>query len=140
MIAQALLSILLAGVLVYAWAQYKRSPLVAGASMIAGAAGLYLVWAPEQSTAIAEFIGIGRGADLILYLWVCISLNMLLNLHLKLRVQHETLTKLARAMALKNAVSLEDDLPPLVSEAAVPTVPQLPAPGHMSTQMGGQTA
>ena len=60
--------------------------------MIAGAAGLYLVWTPEQSTAVAEFIGIGRGADLILYLWVCISLNMLLSLHLKLRIQHEILT------------------------------------------------
>ncbi len=139
MIAQALLSILLGCVLVYAWAQYKRSPLVAGASMIAGGAGLYLVWAPEQSTAIAEFIGIGRGADLILYLWVCISLNMLLNVHLKLRSQHETLTKLARAMALKNVASFEDDLPPLVTERSVVTAPKLPARAHKSTQMGGQT-
>ena len=140
MIAQAILSILLGCVLVYAWAQYKRSPLVAGASLIAGAAGLYLVWVPEQSTAVAEFIGIGRGADLILYLWVCISLNMLLSLHLKLRVQHETLTKLARAMALKNVVSMADELPPLVSEGLVRTAPQLPGSAHTSTQMGGQTA
>ena len=139
MIAQLILSVLLACVLVYAWAQYKRSPLVAGASMIAGAAGLYLVWAPEQSTAVAEFIGIGRGVDLILYLWVCISLNMLLNLHLKLRVQHETLTKLARAVALKHAVELDDDLPAFVSEP-VETAPGLPAHAHMSTQMRGQTA
>jgi hypothetical protein len=135
MIAQLLLSILLACVLVYAWAQYKRSPFVAGASMLAAFAGLYLVWAPEQSTAVAEFIGIGRGADLVLYLWVCISLNMLLSLHLKLRMQHETLTKLARAFALKNAVAL-DDLPELVSEA-VETAPRLPASGHMSRQMPG---
>jgi small membrane protein len=138
MIAQLLLSILLGCVLVYAWAQYKRSPLVAGASMIAGAAGLYLVWAPEQSTAVAEFIGIGRGVDLILYLWVCISLNMLLSLHLTLRVQHETRTKLARAMALKNAVSLED-LTEVVSDSPE-TAPRLPAHAHMSTQMRGQTA
>ena len=40
MIAQLLLSILLGCVLIYAWAQYKRSPLVAGASMIAAFAGL----------------------------------------------------------------------------------------------------
>jgi small membrane protein len=139
MIAQLVLSILLGCVLVYAWAQYKRSPLVAGASMLAGAAGLYLVWSPEQSTAVAEFIGIGRGADLILYLWVCISLNMLLSLHLKLRVQNETLTKLARAMALKNATSLEDGLPEVVSES-LETAPRLPAHAHMSTQMRGQTA
>ncbi len=140
MIAQMLLSILLACVLVYAWAQYRRSPLVAGASMVGGAAGLYLVWAPEQSTAVAEFIGIGRGADLILYLWVCISLNMLLNLHLKLRVQHETLTKLARAMALQNVMTSDHDLPAVVTAEAVRTAPTLPAHEHTSTQMGGQTA
>ncbi len=140
MIAQMLLSILLACVLVYAWAQYRRSPLVAGASLIGGTAGLYLVWTPEQSTAIAEFIGIGRGADLILYLWVCISLNMLLNLHLKLRIQHETLTKLARAMALQNAVTSDRDLPAVITGEAVRTAPGLPAHEHTSTQMGGQSA
>jgi len=138
MIAQLILSILLACVLVYAWAQYRRSPFVAGASMIAALAGLYLVWAPEQSTAVAAFIGIGRGADLVLYLWVCISLNMLLSLHLKLRIQHETMTKLARAVALKNAVSLDDE-PAFVSET-VTTAPGLPAHARMSTQMRGQTA
>ena len=139
MIAQLVLSILLGCVLVYAWAQYKRSPLVAGASMIAGAAGLYLVWTPEQSTAVAEFIGIGRGADLILYLWVCISLNMLLSLHLKLRIQHETLTKLARAMALNNALSPEEHLPEVVSDS-LQTAPSLPGHAHMSTQIHGRTA
>ncbi len=139
MIGQLLLSILLACVLVYAWAQYRRSPLVAAASMVAGVAGLYLVWAPEQSTAVAEFIGIGRGADLILYLWVCISLNMLLSLHLKLRVQHEMLTKLARTMALQTVLT-SDHLPPIVTDDSVRTAPSLAAGGHMSTQMGGQTA
>jgi small membrane protein len=139
MIAQILLSILLGCVLVYAWAQYRRSPLVAAASMVAGLAGLYLVWAPEQSTAVAEFIGIGRGADLILYLWVCISLNMLLSLHLKLRVQHEMLTKLARTMALQNVLT-SDRLPAVVTDESVRTAPSLPAHAHMSTQMGGQTA
>jgi len=36
-------------------------------------------------------------------LWVCISLIVLLNLHLKLRTQHELLTALARSIALANA-------------------------------------
>ena len=43
--------------------------------------------------------------DLIMYLWVCISLIVLLNLHLKLRSQHELITALARAIALANACS-----------------------------------
>jgi hypothetical protein len=30
---------------------------------------------PEHSTQLAELVGIGRGVDLILYIWVCISLS-----------------------------------------------------------------
>jgi small membrane protein len=103
MIAQAILSFLLCSVLLYSWAEYRRSPAVALLSFIAGLAGLYFVWMPSHSTHVAEFIGIGRGVDLIMYLWVCISLIVLLNLHLKLRSQHEVITALARAIALANA-------------------------------------
>lgn len=102
MIAQAVLSLLLFGVLVYAWVESRRSPIVALLSFAAGAAGLYFVWFPSHSTRVAEIAGVGRGVDLILYLWVCISLIMLLNLHLKLRKQHELITVLARKIALAN--------------------------------------
>lgn len=105
MIAQVIFSLLLCSVLVYSWAEYRRSPAVAMLSFIASLAGLYFVWMPLHSTHVAEFIGIGRGADLIMYLWVCISLIVLLNLHLKLRSQHEVITALARAIALANASS-----------------------------------
>ena len=54
--------------------------------------------------AVAELVGIGRGVDLILYIWVCISLIVLLNLHLKLRTQTELITKLARTIALANVL------------------------------------
>ena len=37
-------------------------------------AGLYFVWVPAHATALAAFAGIGRGVDLILYIWVVISL------------------------------------------------------------------
>ena len=101
MIAQFILSILLAAVLLYAWTEYRRSPAVALLSLSAATAGLYFVWFPESSTQLAELVGVGRGADLILYTWVCISLIVLLNLHLKLRTQMEVITMLAR----KNAIA-----------------------------------
>jgi len=134
MIAQSLLSILLGLVLLHGWTQFRRSPLVAATSIVAGLAGLYLVWAPEQTTALAAFVGIGRGVDLILYLWVCISLNLLLSLHLKQRLQQETITKLARAMALAHPVIAPRELttaddPPLL----------VPDDAHTSMQMRGQT-
>src|SRR6478736_1821235 len=105
MIAQLILSALLAAILLYAWAEYRRSPAVAFLTVAIATAGLYFVWMPEHSTQLAELVGIGRGVDLILYVWVCISLVVLLNLHLKLRTQTELITMLARKIAITDAQS-----------------------------------
>ena len=105
MIAQLILSALLAAILLYAWAEYRRSPAVAFLTVAIATAGLYFVWMPEHSTQLAELVGIGRGVDLILYVWVCISLVVLLNLHLKLRTQTELITTLARKIAITDAQS-----------------------------------
>jgi hypothetical protein len=107
MIAQLILSVLLAAILLYAWTEYRRSPTVALLAVAAAAAGLYFVWLPSHSTWLAELVGIGRGVDLILYIWVCISLIVLLNLHLKLRTQMDLITALARKLAIADARSSE---------------------------------
>lgn len=103
MIAQFILSILLAGILIYAWSEHARSPAIAVLAVFVATAGLYFVWVPEHSTQLAELVGIGRGVDLILYIWVCLSLIVVLNLHLKLRTQMELITALARKIALADA-------------------------------------
>jgi small membrane protein len=103
MIAQLVLSTLLAAILLYAWTEYRRSPAVALSTVFVASAGIYFVWMPEHSTQLAELVGIGRGVDLILYIWVCISLIVLLNLHLKLRTQMELITTLARKIAIAEA-------------------------------------
>jgi small membrane protein len=100
MIAQVIFSLLLGSILLYAWTEHRRSPVVALLSFVMAAAGVYFVWVPAHSTVLAEFVGIGRGVDLVLYTWVAISLIILLNLHLKLRAQLELMTVLARKMAL----------------------------------------
>ena len=105
MIAQLVLSVLLAAILLYAWTEYRRSPTVALLSLFVATAGLYFVWFPAHSTWLAELVGIGRGVDLILYTWVCISLLVLLNLHLKLRTQMESITVLARKAAIAEAMA-----------------------------------
>jgi hypothetical protein len=148
MIAQAVLSLLLCSVLVYAWIEYRRSPVVALLSYGAALAGIYFVWVPSHSTWVAEFVGVGRGVDLILYMWVCISLIIFLNLHLKLRAQHELITALARSIALANVSSQTAGAPrdagtpsgPAVSERAVQN-PQPDAVGaHKSKQKFDRTA
>src|SRR6186997_1009621 len=105
MIGQLILSALLAAILLYAWTEYRRSPAVAFLTVAIATSGLYFVWMPDHSTKLAEMVGIGRGVDLILYVWVCISLVVLLNLHLKLRTQTELITTLARKIAITDAQS-----------------------------------
>lgn len=136
MIVQMVLSVLLGAVLLHGWTQLRRSPLVAWMSLTAATGGLYLVWAPAHTTEIAGMLGIGRGADLIMYLWVCISLNLLLSLHLKQLRQQETLTRLARHVALANAFVRTND----VRGAAAPTVARLQGDVRRSTRMRGHTA
>ena len=103
MIAQLILTALLLGILLYAWTEYRRAPAIGFLATVAALTGLYFVWIPAHATWLAELVGIGRGVDLILYVWVVISLIVLLNLHLKLRVQKEMITVLARELAIANA-------------------------------------
>jgi hypothetical protein len=103
MIAQIGLTVLLLGIMVYAWSEYQRAPAIGAVAMFVAACGLYFVWLPSHASALASLAGIGRGVDLILYVWVVISLIVVLNLHLKLRSQTEIITALAREMAIANA-------------------------------------
>lgn len=113
MIAQLLLTAMLFAILLYAWRTYRLAPAVGLLAVAAALAGLYFVWFPAHATALAEFVGIGRGVDLIVYTWVVISLLMLVNLHLKLRAQMEVITALARTIALANAArALSEGAPP----------------------------
>jgi hypothetical protein len=105
MIAQLMLTILLGGILLYAWTEYRRAPVIGVLAMLAALAGLYFVWIPDHASRLAALVGIGRGVDLILYVWVCISLVVLHNLHLKLRTQTELITMLARKIAITDAQS-----------------------------------
>src|SRR5262249_52773482 len=92
----------LAGFLV-AWSEYARSPAIAVLAVFVTMAGLSFVWMPEHSTQLAELVGIGRGGELILFIWGCLSLIVVLYLHLKLRTQMELITVLARRIALADA-------------------------------------
>ena len=85
MIAQIILTALLGGILCYAWTEHRRSPAIGLTAGVVASGGLYFVWLPAHATALAELAGVGRGVDLIIYVWVVISLLVALNLHLKLR-------------------------------------------------------
>ena len=103
MIFQILLGAGLLIIVVYAFTQKAKSPFVSVVTMLGALAGLYFVWVPGHANAIANFIGIGRGADLIFYCWIVISLAILLNLHFKVRSNLELVTALARKVAIVEA-------------------------------------
>jgi hypothetical protein len=86
--------------LAYAFVAARRTHVLGAAIALAALAGLYFVWSPESANHLAQDVGIGRGADLVLYLWVVLSMLVGLNLHLRLKTQAELTTRLARALAL----------------------------------------
>lgn len=102
MIAQVVFTLLLIAVMLAAFAQLRQIPVVGGLVICAALFGAYIVWMPDHATYLANLVGIGRGADLVLYVWVLISSAILLLLHLNLREQLHLITALARRMALSD--------------------------------------
>jgi hypothetical protein len=108
-IAQLVLSGLLVGMLAYAVIAARRTRFVSTLIGLAALAGLYFVWQPDSANRLANDVGIGRGADLILYVWVILSMLVGLNLHLRLRTQAEQTTRLARTLAILEARKANDE-------------------------------
>ena len=132
MIAKFIFILLLLTVLLYAWREYRHAPVVGLLSMMAAVAGLYFVLVPAHATWLAEHVGIGRGVDLVIYVWVAISLIALLNLHLKMRGQMELITTLARAVALQSATRSRD--------RPIPARALRPSPGAAGRASVGKAA
>lgn len=90
-------------VVLYGVREWKRSRLVGlsliGVSLVGG----FFVWFPYVADAVAALAGVGRGADLVLYSYSAISFLMILNLALKLRELHQSITELARHIAIVSA-------------------------------------
>ena len=97
-----LLTIGLLTFLVYGTSQREKSRFVFYATLAITAAGLFFVWVPEQANALAYLLGVGRGADLILYCWILTSLIVALNLHVLIRANLQLTTELARQLALSH--------------------------------------
>jgi len=67
------------------------------------AAGVVFVINPDLTTRIAHSVGVGRGTDLLLYLFCLASITVFLKLYKKNRVMDEKLTEVARQVALLGA-------------------------------------
>ena len=87
----------------YGWRQRSLSPIVGFLTPITCMMGIALVIRPDWSSEAARLLGVGRGADLVLYIWTAISILVLANIHFRLRAQHSMITLLAREVAILEA-------------------------------------
>lgn len=81
------------------------------------------VWAvlrPEDVTYVAQRLGVGRGADLLLYLLVVAFVFVVLNFYLRFRDMGERFTELARSVALRDAELVNRERGVLVDPPAAP--------------------
>ena len=100
MIIQVLLTLGLVVLILYAYAQRTTSHVIPVVMTTIGVVGLYFVWLPDHASDLAHLVGVGRGADLVLYCWIVISLIVALNLHIVARSNLRLITELARHIAL----------------------------------------
>lgn len=101
MIIQTFLVVGLLLCLFYAFLHRGRSRLIGFLMTSVSLAGIYFVVWPEHTTEIARHLGVGRGADLVLYCWLVISLIVSLNLRFKILALESAVTRLARELALR---------------------------------------
>lgn len=72
------------------------------------ALGLFLIAFPDVTTEVARLLGVGRGTDLLLYLWIVAGGFALLLLYARIRRVERKLTLLTRELALRDAQGPEE--------------------------------
>jgi hypothetical protein len=72
------------------------------------ACGFTAVIFPNLTQEIADIVGVGRGADLIFYLFILMSMIAIFNLHLRLRATMDSITDLTRELAILSARQPDD--------------------------------
>lgn len=103
-----LLTFLLSLGLVFAIREWKQSRMLFAAILALTLGGIGLVWFDGTATVIANALGVGRGADLVLYVSSAISFVLVVSLLLRIKRLQEQITQLARAVALAHPVQRAD--------------------------------
>lgn len=104
--AQILLLAAVLGILLYFVSRKHNVRMQAGKRIgffLFIALNVYAVLFPDHVTWVANLIGIGRGADLVLYLLVVAFVFGMLNTYLRFRGTNQQITALARAVAVREA-------------------------------------
>jgi small membrane protein len=65
---------------------------------------------PELTTRVANFVGVGRGTDLLLYILIAVFLYVVVGFYLKFRDVERQVTVLARRLAIDEATQREQGI------------------------------
>lgn len=91
---------------------------------------VYAVIRPDDLTWVANRLGVQRGTDLVLYALVMGFAFVTVSTYVRFREQELRYARLARSVALQNAVRPDDSVPPEhPAEAPAPASPAASAPG-----------
>jgi hypothetical protein len=101
---QIILTLGLTLIFVYSILQRHRIRIIASAIAAAALFGIVMVRFPDAVTTLANGIGVGRGADLIFYLWVLVGAAVMVIMHVQMKVQEQKITLLARELAIERAL------------------------------------
>ena len=87
------------------------------------AAGVAIAW-PETTAVVARLLGIGRGADLLLYCTVLAGMVGFFLVYARIRLLNQHVTVLVRQLALAHA----DSPAPFAPSSALPASPSIAPP------------
>ena len=107
-IFQLLFSALTAAVMFYFLIVTRTSALRRLFVVLFFGSGIVFIIDPDLTTDIANLVGIGRGADLVLYLTTLFLLFLCFNFRLRFLTVQDELTRVVREIALHNPVHEED--------------------------------
>lgn len=103
MMIQPLISLVLLGILFFTLIQSRSGRILRVTMTLSVMIGITLTWMPALSNEIASLLGVGRGSDLIFYIWILTSMLALAALYFSVNRQNKQITELSRALALHMA-------------------------------------
>lgn len=112
---QLLLVFAVVGLAVYFLSNRKKARAKAGVKLGFVAFIFACIWAvlrPDDITVVAQWLGVQRGTDLLLYLLIPAFLFTTASSYVRFREQELRYARLARAVALQNSVPPETQQPP----------------------------
>jgi hypothetical protein len=113
---------------------HKLSGLQTFAVLITFLVGVALVVSPTLASRVAQFLGVGRGSDVILYFCVVAGLFVVANFYFRMKAQEEQIVTMSREIAL-----MAPRLPNEVQTGAASEADQ-PPPGAPSSAENGATS